>query len=1398
MCSHKLALLSPSHFLYQSSKRWRLVFLSTLILISITTTIQAQEVTSLAPIKVNQTALPVTIGVPLSETANITDASRLALLDPSGNSVAMQTRILARWRGASTDSRYAIKWALLDFQPQSIGTYTLSTSGTAVTPVSTVSTIDLGNSLRISSSRVEVEFSKQGVSLITSFKSDGAEQLKAPVSFEGAFPRGAVVAFVNSSDTLTVSETGMLKVGDTVRFEHVSSLLWAANAGDSMIKSINATMLGNRRYLLEPGSARQEEVLASSADNGKLMLTAPLKFAHPSGSVIRDLTAEQETAVIKSINGQVVTFTAPLTQQHVISDAFTVANTAPASSLATVERTYIEEQGALRTVVLQEGHFTSTAFQGSIVDPSLKFTIRYYIYAGQPFIRVRFRMLNEGPFGFGAWRRQQGVFSQHLLLRRLSALIPTASAGTGNVQVVERDDAYSRVKSRWTGPTVTAGAMELSVPEFAENYPKGLLGDASGLRFDVMPDPGYNYQFDGARAKTTDFYLGRQTASAMVLTNKLQAFVDPSYLARTGAIRPMFVEKRNWSQAFSNDAELADAATRAERWISVGYDVTTSDENWRVPASSIFEYRLRDEGGAANLGWRNFGDLAWGDGYCNLHYDLSFILLREFARTGDSRAFQAGSESVRYLSDWGQYHSDDWWDSEYNMRGLSFYEKGDHGGDRMPQPTHSWSEGLWLYWSLTGDESVHASALEAAEASARIVNYQYLNDTAIAGNESRWVGWPALSLIAAYRYTGDARFLDQSRKAVYMLVQAEEEAGSKGYYIPPGNDSTKPWMWAGYSALGAIEYYRETGDSRTADYLVRQAEWLLGQRGESAALAGGNNVNGQYQPLGVAYFWYAGKVSETPSVELGMTTLPTLVAAARITGRSDFRNAARQLFRDVAFYRDFGDGPLDPSSRAPINFRSFFFAGSSPKTYGHTGLSLSEFLPDLVGSIVLPVRNDASGTSSRLLNDTSARTATVGQTLVVNLNQVDAQGKPLQLSAANVPANASFNAATGSFSFTPVASQAGNVFQVIFTGKNAQVSLTAKIDIIVQADVTGPRVLLTAPTTSDRLVIGRTVKFAWVTASDASISKYQIRLSTDGGASYPTVIADLPGNSRNYEWTVPSSLANQRLAQVRVMILATDSQNRVGIDFTRQDLSIAGTLAVVNSASYRTSAAPGALCSAFGTKMVATGFTTETASLYIIHGTHAEIVDSSGRSQQLPLYYAGNLDGYDQVNFYLPENVALGQATITVTSGLGEVSQTTITIDPVTPAIFTANASGTGSAAIVTTSDGANFNFGFARQDADRDVYVSLFGTGWRFAGQTTEAIKSGGALLNSYEAAASSVTVELNGSLVEVLYAGPQIQYIGLDQINFRLPRNLKPGSYSLVVRTGTQTSNVVQLDVK
>jgi uncharacterized protein (TIGR03437 family) len=1364
----------------------------------------AQTAPLRVPLKVPQAALPVTIGVPISEAVGLRSTAKFTLLDPNGNAVALQTRVLARWRGAASDERKTLKWVLLDFTPKVPGTYILTNSSPLSPPRSTPLAITpSADKISVASAQVRLDFARQGAALVSSFKLDNVEQLTAPVTVQGAFPRSAIVVLnPTASDALTVNDTSLLTPGAQVRFEHCATLKWAVEKGWTSVWSSDQQLRGNHRYLLDEGTPQQEELLCTEADYGTLKLAAPLKFNHPAGAKLRDLTVEQAVATIKAINGQTLTFTEPLKQNHVANDCLRIEKAAPAIAAATVENAVVEEANALRVVIKQQGRFV-VQNSSALAAPTLRFTLRYYIYADQPFVRVRLRLLNEGTYGFGAVRLQEGPYTQHALLRSLSAVIPTVAVGNGKVSLTEAADAYAKVAARQNAAQLSAGTFEIAVPEFAENYPKALSADAKGLRFDVLPDLGNDYQFDGARAKTTDFYLGRNTTNATALTHSLRASLDPAYVARTGAVRPLFVEKRDWQKQFSKDRELAEAATRAEQHFAVGYAVENSDSNDRNPAQSVYEYRLRDEVGA-NLGWRNFGDLAWAAGYANVHYDLPFVFLREFLRTGDARAFQAGSEMARYRADWGHYHANDYWDHEgaYNMRGVAFYEKGDHGSDVLPMLTHNWIEGLWLHWALTGDETVHEAAVEGGEALVRFLKYEFTADNALKWNESRWLGWPALGLMAAWRYAGEPRYLDAARKSVYLLMSAEEKAGKKGWFIPETSGIgpiTQPFMWAGYCQLGIIEYWRETNDHRVAAFIVRVADWLLGRTGSQPVLQGGKKLaGGTYQPLGAELNWSPTRQLEAPGNEIAMLNLPVLTTAARITNRADLRATARQLFRDVAFYRDIGDGQtVDPGFRAPINFRAVQFGGNAPKVFGQTGLTLSEYLPDLLGAIVSPRRTSTA--SNALLEDATARTVSVGQTLRVAVRQADADGAPMSLTAANLPANASFDAAAGEFVFTPTLAQAGNVFQVAISGVTENAQLQARLDVLVVADAQVPPVRLLSPGSEERLLIGKTTRITWASDAPQTVAKYELRLSTDGGTSYPTVLAQLPGTVTAFDWTVPASLANQRRAALRLLVVAVDAQNRASLDVTAEDLQLAGQLTVVSSGHYLPAIAPGSLCSAFGTKLAVPIAQLEPASsLYQRNGTTVELLDSLGRTHRIPLFFAASVanGSYDQVNFYLPEEIALGEAWVTITASTGEVSQGTITLQASAPAIFTQPQNGKGEAAIVATSDSVTFNYGFATQDPNRAVYVSLFGTGWRFANQA-----QGGKVLEFRSELAAphhEVVVELNRQPVEVLYAGPQSEYLGLDQINFKLPRELPPGVYPLVIKIGDQMSNEVMLRVQ
>ena len=81
----------------------------------------------------------------------------------------------------------------------------------------------------------------------------------------------------------------------------------------------------------------------------------------------------------------------------------------------------------------------------------------------------------------------------------------------------------------------------------------------------------------------------------------------------------------------------------------------------------------------------------------------------------------------------------------------------------------------------------------------------------------------------------------------------------------------------------------------------------------------------------------------------------------------------------------------------------------------------------------------------------------------------------------------------------------------------------------------------------------------------------------------------------------------------------------------------------------------------------------------------------------------------------------------------------------------------------------------------DTPVYLSLYGTGIR--------------KLSSMAA----VTCTINGISVPVLYAGPQGQFAGLDQVNVPLTLNLRgSGESNVVLTVDGHTANAVTINVQ
>jgi uncharacterized protein (TIGR03437 family) len=223
---------------------------------------------------------------------------------------------------------------------------------------------------------------------------------------------------------------------------------------------------------------------------------------------------------------------------------------------------------------------------------------------------------------------------------------------------------------------------------------------------------------------------------------------------------------------------------------------------------------------------------------------------------------------------------------------------------------------------------------------------------------------------------------------------------------------------------------------------------------------------------------------------------------------------------------------------------------------------------------------------------------------------------------------------------------------------------------------------------------------------------------------------------------------------------------------------------VASAASFTGAIAPDSLASLFGAGMPASN-------------ARVSVTDSTGVTREGAVYFSNS----EQINFAVPPGLATGPARITVRDATGIVTSTSnTTIQRLAPALFTANGSGNGPVAALAVRverDGSQVSVPVVQCPGniasaicfttrievsdDRPVYLSLYGTGIRGVGSP------------------AAVRVAIDNTVVPVLYAGPQTQFAGLDQINIRLPGSLRgKGEVDLVLTADGVASNTVRIGIR
>jgi uncharacterized protein (TIGR03437 family) len=221
--------------------------------------------------------------------------------------------------------------------------------------------------------------------------------------------------------------------------------------------------------------------------------------------------------------------------------------------------------------------------------------------------------------------------------------------------------------------------------------------------------------------------------------------------------------------------------------------------------------------------------------------------------------------------------------------------------------------------------------------------------------------------------------------------------------------------------------------------------------------------------------------------------------------------------------------------------------------------------------------------------------------------------------------------------------------------------------------------------------------------------------------------------------------------------------------------------------------APDMLVSTFGANL-ANQSASSSSFPTSLGGTTATLLDSTNTSYPVTIYSVSK----NQINYVVPNKVAMGPATLTITAGDGTVTTGIVQVSSVNPGLYTASTNGQGGAAAIAVcsgtcsgwpnkqANGQSWQYTFVGGctsgncltpisfGANDTVVVELFGTGIR------------------HRASNDNVSAVINGTTVPVQYSGQQGADNGLDQINVQIPANLAgTGQVTLTLTVLDPTTN-------
>jgi len=277
-----------------------------------------------------------------------------------------------------------------------------------------------------------------------------------------------------------------------------------------------------------------------------------------------------------------------------------------------------------------------------------------------------------------------------------------------------------------------------------------------------------------------------------------------------------------------------------------------------------------------------------------------------------------------------------------------------------------------------------------------------------------------------------------------------------------------------------------------------------------------------------------------------------------------------------------------------------------------------------------------------------------------------------------------------------------------------------------------------------------------------------------------TSSADFPATQGAFQTTNNAAASTGQNAFVALL--------NPGAPLTGDPPSIRPNLGVVDSVNYAPVLTPGGLATIFGYSLANTS--TSAASLPLSNSLRGTRVTIGG--VPAPLLYVSP----SQINLQVPWELAgQSQAAIAVTTSFGvssaRTAALTVNLAPAAPAVFTANATGSGQAVVFTLQG----PLAVPATPATRGQYVMIYCSG---LGPVSNQPATGAAAVDASSITIQPPSVTIGGVQAPVSFSGLAPGFPGLYQVNITVPAGVAAGTPAITVAIGGQTSKASTLPLK